>query len=99
MQLSTPHNSDNLNDSRTEIPIVRKQELGEMASTSQSISYSLAINKEHTELIGSQVLNHNEDKDRQIQFLSNKLMESDKEANEFKKEIERLRNIIQHKNV
>lgn len=36
----------------------------------------------------------NDEKDRQISFLTNKLNESDKEANELRKEVERLRDII-----
>lgn len=39
-------------------------------------------------------LAENDEKDRQISFLTNKLNESDKEANELRKEVERLRDII-----
>lgn len=38
--------------------------------------------------------NGDDDKDRQISFLTNKLNESDKEANELRREVERLRDII-----
>lgn len=38
-----------------------------------------------------------DDKDKQIEILSNKLVESDKRASEMKEEIERLRHIIKQK--
>lgn len=39
-------------------------------------------------------LTENDEKDRQISFLTNKLNESDKETNDLRKEVERLRDII-----
>lgn len=42
--------------------------------------------------------NESEEKDRQIRILTNRLSASDKEANDLRKEIERLRGIIKQKN-
>lgn len=42
-------------------------------------------------------LSENDDKDRQISLLTDKLNESDKEANELRKEVERLRDIIKQR--
>lgn len=43
-------------------------------------------------------LSENDEKDRQISFLTNKLNESDKEAKELRREVERLRDIIKQRN-
>lgn len=43
-------------------------------------------------------LTENDEKDRQISLLTNKLSESDKEANELRREVERLRDIIKQRN-
>lgn len=105
MQLASPTQSPSTNDcfkgrNNENISV----EGGDLRSTTNSLSNSFASQTtEQTTLFKSLGLDsdENEDKDRQIQILSNKLIESDKEANELKKqqlalklEIERLRDII-----
>lgn len=79
---------------------------GSMASTSQSASYILNLEQTSSSTSsssyktnGSQYFfEENYDKDKQIELLSNKLIESDKKTNELEKEIERLRNVIKENN-
>ncbi|XP_055314285.1 eukaryotic translation initiation factor 2-alpha kinase 1-like [Sitodiplosis mosellana] len=96
MQLASPLANDSLKDIRTNIPNV-SVEGGDLATIASSESFSfVSQTAEQTTVFKSFGLDLDEDKDkdRKIQILSNKLIESDKEANELKKEIERLRDII-----
>lgn len=97
MQLASPQTNDSIKN--TELPNVANQD--DSANKTNSVSYSfVSQTAEHTTLsesLGLNNSNENDDKDKQIQILSNKLIESDKEASELKKEIERLRDIINQK--
>lgn len=86
MQLASPQTNDSIKDTQTEIPNVTNQD--DSASKTDSVSHSF---------VSQLKSNENDDKDKQIQILSNKLIESDKEAIELKREIERLRDIINQK--
>lgn len=98
MQMSSsPQVNDSLNESGTDVPNVT---IHGGDSVNRTSSLNCSFNERTTEQttlfksLGLEISEDNEDKDRQIQILSNKLIESDKEANELKKEIERLRDII-----
>lgn len=101
MQLASPQTNDNLKDSRADIPNVQG---GNCDDQIRSVSYTFNVSQKTEQTtslfksLGLDVTEDNEDnKDRKIEILSNKLIESDKEANELKKEIERLRDIIKQK--
>lgn len=69
-----------------------QQSLSTTATTTTSASSSISVKTQ----IGC--LTENDEKDRQISLLTNKLSESDKEANELRREVERLRDIIKQRN-
>lgn len=73
---------------------------GDDMSSSTSCSMKFTHTEEHTTLfksLGIQFSDENNVKDKQIQILSDKLIESDKKTSELEKEIERLRDIINKK--
>lgn len=101
MQLASPP----LNDSSKDIPYATShcKELTD-SNSSVSVSYSSHVTKIEEQSSSAFASSHlddlddNEDKDKQIRILSNKLLESNKQLSEQSKEIERLRDIIKQRN-
>lgn len=95
MQLASPQSiqtidksGDSSNDSRTNIPSV---------TIKHNAACSVSEAQSRSEMNDKSFLG-NDDKDKQIEMLSNKLIESDKRATEMKEEIERLRDLIKQRN-
>lgn len=97
MQVSSSqpiHTNESSDDSRTDIPSVSIQH-----NVSEMVSYSGTNDKSSAlKSLEFDFLHENDDKDKQIEILSNKLIESDKRASEMKEEIERLRDLIKQRN-
>lgn len=103
MQLASPP----LNDSSKDIPYATSH-CNEPTDSNSSVSVSYSSHVKKIEEQSSSAfafasshfddLDDNEDKDKQIRILSNKLLESNKQLSEQSKEIERLRDIIKQRN-
>lgn len=98
MQLASPQTNDRSKDSEKDIPD-NTFESSNLADNSpnQSFSYSIqSVDQQFTSIRTDRCLNETEDKDRQIRILTKKLNASDKQTSELLKEIERLRDMIEH---
>lgn len=98
MQLASPQTNDRSKDSEKDIPdnTFVSSNLADN-SPNQSFSYSIqSVDQQFTSIRTDRCLNETEDKDRQIRILTKKLNASDKQTSELLKEIERLRDMIEH---
>lgn len=98
MQLASPQTNDRSKDSEKDIPdnTFVSSNLADN-SPNQSFSYSIqSVDQQFTSIRTDRCLDETEDKDRQIRILTKKLNASDKQTSELLKEIERLRDMIEH---